>query len=91
MNQFSEGREPKLKAFPSLADRRIVVSEIYHQPGKLRMKLPTVRVRTIGTVLVEMVHKNGFLEQQKSSERSPRSHSSFPLPTREVSLGLGIR
>ncbi|KAF0900267.1 hypothetical protein E2562_029818 [Oryza meyeriana var. granulata] len=44
----------------SQGDRRIVVSEIYHQPGKLRMKLHTVRVRTTGTVLVEMVDKNGF-------------------------------
>ncbi|KAK3148888.1 hypothetical protein QOZ80_3AG0210060 [Eleusine coracana subsp. coracana] len=41
-------------------DRRIVVSEIYHQPGKQRMKLPTVSVRTTGTVLLEMVDKNGL-------------------------------
>ncbi|XP_062214102.1 protein DEFECTIVE IN EXINE FORMATION 1-like [Phragmites australis] len=41
-------------------DRRIVVSEMYHQPGKQRMKLPTVSVRTTGSVLVEMVDKNGF-------------------------------
>ncbi|XP_062212885.1 protein DEFECTIVE IN EXINE FORMATION 1-like isoform X2 [Phragmites australis] len=41
-------------------DRRIVVNEVYHQPGKQRMKLPTVSVRTTGTVLLEMVDKNGF-------------------------------
>ncbi|KAL5217736.1 hypothetical protein ABZP36_018420 [Zizania latifolia] len=41
-------------------ERRIVVSAIYNEPGKQRMKLPTVPVRTTGTVLVEMVDKNGF-------------------------------
>uniref|UniRef100_K4A604 DEX1 C-terminal domain-containing protein n=1 Tax=Setaria italica TaxID=4555 RepID=K4A604_SETIT len=41
-------------------DRRIVVSSMYHQPGKQRMMLPTVPVRTTGTVLVEMVDKNGL-------------------------------
>ncbi|KAL6638178.1 hypothetical protein ACP70R_025750 [Stipagrostis hirtigluma subsp. patula] len=41
-------------------DRRIVLSEMYREPGKQRMKLPTVSVRTTGTVLVEMVDKNGL-------------------------------
>jgi hypothetical protein len=41
-------------------DRRIVVSGVYHQPGKQRMMLPTVPVRTTGTVVVEMVDKNGL-------------------------------
>uniref|UniRef100_J3LUC1 DEX1 C-terminal domain-containing protein n=2 Tax=Oryza brachyantha TaxID=4533 RepID=J3LUC1_ORYBR len=41
-------------------ERRIVVNAIYNEPGKQRMKLPTVPVRTTGTVLVEMVDKNGF-------------------------------
>ncbi|OEL25032.1 Protein DEFECTIVE IN EXINE FORMATION 1 [Dichanthelium oligosanthes] len=41
-------------------DRRIVVSSVYHQPGKQRMMLPTVPVRTTGTVHVEMVDKNGL-------------------------------
>ncbi|RLN18630.1 protein DEFECTIVE IN EXINE FORMATION 1 [Panicum miliaceum] len=41
-------------------ERRIVVSSVYHQPGKQRMMLPTVPVRTTGTVLVEMVDKNGL-------------------------------
>uniref|UniRef100_A0A0D9ZF68 DEX1 C-terminal domain-containing protein n=1 Tax=Oryza glumipatula TaxID=40148 RepID=A0A0D9ZF68_9ORYZ len=41
-------------------ERRIVVNAAYNEPGKQRMKLPTVPVRTTGTVLVEMVDKNGF-------------------------------
>ncbi|KAG6643355.1 hypothetical protein CIPAW_09G205700 [Carya illinoinensis] len=41
-------------------ERRIKQTEIYHQPGKYRIKLPTVAVRTTGTVLVEMVDKNGL-------------------------------
>ncbi|PKA56153.1 hypothetical protein AXF42_Ash015638 [Apostasia shenzhenica] len=41
-------------------ERRIVVSQIYDQPGKQRVKLPTVPVRTTGTVLVEMVDRNGL-------------------------------
>lgn len=40
-------------------ERRIVVNNMYDQPGKQRIKLPTVPVRTTGTVLVEMVDKNG--------------------------------
>lgn len=65
-------------------DRRIVVSEIYHQPGKLRMKLPTVRVRTTGTVLVEMVDKNGFLEQNQIIG------FVSPLPPRDSYIGFGF-
>ncbi|WVZ61121.1 hypothetical protein U9M48_011041 [Paspalum notatum var. saurae] len=41
-------------------ERRIVVSDVYHKPGKQRMMLPTVPVRTTGTVVVEMVDKNGL-------------------------------
>ncbi|XP_072994318.1 protein DEFECTIVE IN EXINE FORMATION 1-like isoform X1 [Typha latifolia] len=41
-------------------ERRIVVNKLYNQPGKQRIKLPTVSVRTTGTVLVEMVDKNGL-------------------------------
>ncbi|KAK4268653.1 hypothetical protein QN277_025273 [Acacia crassicarpa] len=41
-------------------ERTIKQSQIYHQPGKYRIKLPTVAVRTTGTVLVEMVDKNGL-------------------------------
>ncbi|EOA29845.1 hypothetical protein CARUB_v10012938mg [Capsella rubella] len=40
-------------------DRRITQSQIYDRPGKYRIKLPTVGVRTTGTVMVEMVDKNG--------------------------------
>ncbi|KAF8042349.1 hypothetical protein BT93_A0848 [Corymbia citriodora subsp. variegata] len=35
-------------------------SQIYDRPGKYRTKLLTVGVRTTGTVLVEMVDKNGL-------------------------------
>ena len=41
-------------------DRRITQSHIYDRPGKYRIKLPTVGVRTTGTVMVEMVDKNGL-------------------------------
>ncbi|XP_039144805.1 LOW QUALITY PROTEIN: protein DEFECTIVE IN EXINE FORMATION 1 [Dioscorea cayenensis subsp. rotundata] len=41
-------------------ERRIAVNQVYDQPGKQRIKLPTVPVRTTGTVLVEMVDKNGL-------------------------------
>ncbi|KAI9115933.1 hypothetical protein K1719_012863 [Acacia pycnantha] len=41
-------------------ERTIKQSQIYHHPGKYRIKLPTVAVRTTGTVLVEMVDKNGL-------------------------------
>ena len=55
-----------------------MVSEIYHQPGKQRMKLPTIRVRTTGTVLVEMVEKNGFyLSEKFSLTRAQRFRSAF--------------
>ncbi|KAG9453874.1 hypothetical protein H6P81_006778 [Aristolochia fimbriata] len=41
-------------------DRRIVHNQIFDHPGKYRIELPTVSVRTTGTVLVEMVDKNGL-------------------------------
>uniref|UniRef100_A0A1D1ZA04 Lambda-carrageenase n=1 Tax=Anthurium amnicola TaxID=1678845 RepID=A0A1D1ZA04_9ARAE len=41
-------------------ERRIMNSQIFNRPGKQRVKLPTVPVRTTGTVLVEMVDKNGI-------------------------------
>ncbi|XP_074592881.1 protein DEFECTIVE IN EXINE FORMATION 1 [Curcuma longa] len=41
-------------------ERRIVVNQVYDRPGKQRIKLPTVPVRTTGTVMVEMVDKNGI-------------------------------
>ncbi|KAJ3682677.1 hypothetical protein LUZ60_012904 [Juncus effusus] len=41
-------------------ERKIVVNEVHDKPGKKKVKLPTVPVRTTGTVLVEMVDKNGL-------------------------------
>ncbi|OIT01074.1 PREDICTED: protein DEFECTIVE IN EXINE FORMATION 1-like [Nicotiana attenuata] len=41
-------------------DRTIKQNKIFGQPGKHRIMLPTVAVRTAGTVLVEMVDKNGL-------------------------------
>ncbi|WJX48973.1 Protein DEFTIVE IN EXINE FORMATION 1, variant 2 [Trifolium repens] len=41
-------------------DRTIKQNQTYSLPGKHRIKLPTVGVRTSGTVLVEMVDKNGL-------------------------------
>ncbi|XP_015580077.1 protein DEFECTIVE IN EXINE FORMATION 1 [Ricinus communis] len=41
-------------------ERRIKQNETFDRPGKYRIKLPTVGVRTTGTVLVEMVDKNGL-------------------------------
>ncbi|KAF3449680.1 hypothetical protein FNV43_RR10411 [Rhamnella rubrinervis] len=41
-------------------ERKIMQNQIINDPGKHRMKLPTVGVRTTGTVLVEMVDKNGL-------------------------------
>ncbi|XP_042393063.1 protein DEFECTIVE IN EXINE FORMATION 1-like [Zingiber officinale] len=41
-------------------ERRIVVNQVYDRPGKQRIKLPTVPVRTTGTVVVEMVDRNGL-------------------------------
>ncbi|KAE8727285.1 Protein DEFECTIVE IN EXINE FORMATION 1 [Hibiscus syriacus] len=41
-------------------ERRIKQSQIFEHPGKYRIKLPTVGVRTTGTVVVEMVDKNGL-------------------------------
>lgn len=41
-------------------ERRIKQNQIFNTPGKYRIKLPTVGVRTTGTVVVEMVDKNGL-------------------------------
>ncbi|KAL2934277.1 Protein DEFECTIVE IN EXINE FORMATION 1 [Bienertia sinuspersici] len=41
-------------------ERSIKQRQIYNTPGKYRMKLPTVAVRTSGTVIVEMVDYNGL-------------------------------
>lgn len=41
-------------------ERRIKQNQIFESRGKHRLKLPTVGVRTTGTVLVEMVDKNGL-------------------------------
>ncbi|XVF76766.1 hypothetical protein PTKIN_Ptkin13bG0293400 [Pterospermum kingtungense] len=41
-------------------ERRIKQNNIFERPGKYRIKLPTVGVRTTGTVVVEMVDKNGL-------------------------------
>ncbi|KAJ8753926.1 hypothetical protein K2173_000180 [Erythroxylum novogranatense] len=41
-------------------ERRIKQSQVFVRPGKYRVKLPTVGVRTTGTVLVEMVDRNGL-------------------------------
>uniref|UniRef100_A0A5B7BQS9 DEX1 C-terminal domain-containing protein n=1 Tax=Davidia involucrata TaxID=16924 RepID=A0A5B7BQS9_DAVIN len=41
-------------------ERTIKQNQIFDRAGKHRIKLPTVGVRTTGTVLVEMVDKNGL-------------------------------
>lgn len=41
-------------------ERTIKHNQIIGNPGKHRIKLPTVGVRTGGTVLVEMVDRNGL-------------------------------
>lgn len=41
-------------------ERKITQSQIINHPGTHRIKLPTVGVRTAGTVMVEMVDKNGL-------------------------------
>lgn len=41
-------------------ERTIKQSQIFDRAGKYRIKLPTVGVRTTGTVLVEMVDRNGL-------------------------------
>lgn len=41
-------------------EREIVQNQMFSKPGKQRIKLPTVPVRTTGSVLVEMVDKNGI-------------------------------
>ncbi|GLT92662.1 hypothetical protein SLE2022_104890 [Rubroshorea leprosula] len=41
-------------------ERRIMQNQIFNRPGRYRIKLPTVGVRTTGTVVVEMVDRNGI-------------------------------
>ncbi|KAH9611995.1 hypothetical protein KSS87_021336 [Heliosperma pusillum] len=41
-------------------ERTIKQTQIYDKPGKYRVKLPTVAVRTTGTVLIEMLDTNGL-------------------------------
>ncbi|KAL5809167.1 hypothetical protein ACOSQ3_029858 [Xanthoceras sorbifolium] len=41
-------------------ERMIKQNQNFERPGKYRIKIPTVGVRTTGTVLVEMVDKNGL-------------------------------
>ncbi|KAL5983260.1 Protein DEFTIVE IN EXINE FORMATION 1 [Asimina triloba] len=41
-------------------ERRIVHNQVFDQPGKYKIKMPTVPVRTTGSVLVEMVDRNGI-------------------------------
>ena len=40
--------------------QHLKIKEGYDCPGKKQVKLPTVPVRTTGTVVVEMVDKNGL-------------------------------
>lgn len=41
-------------------ERTIKKNEVFEKAGKYRLKLPTVGVRTTGTVVVEMTDKNGL-------------------------------
>lgn len=41
-------------------ERTIKQNKIFDRPGKHQLMLPTVNVRTAGTVLLEMVDKNGL-------------------------------
>ncbi|GMJ03198.1 DEFECTIVE IN EXINE FORMATION 1 [Hibiscus trionum] len=41
-------------------ERRITHRQMFELPGKYRIQLPTVGVRTTGTVIVEMVDRNGL-------------------------------
>ncbi|XP_044473503.1 protein DEFECTIVE IN EXINE FORMATION 1-like [Mangifera indica] len=43
-----------------IGNRTIKQNQIFERPGKYRIKMPTVGVRTTGTVLVELVDKNGL-------------------------------
>ena len=60
VNPFSNVQTTLLVPGNYQGDRRIKQSQIYDRPGKYRIKLPTVGVRTTGTVMVEMVDKNGL-------------------------------
>lgn len=41
-------------------ERSIKLNQVYNSPGKYRMKVPTVGVRTTGTIILEMVDSNGL-------------------------------
>ncbi|KAK8563853.1 hypothetical protein V6N12_035989 [Hibiscus sabdariffa] len=41
-------------------EKRMTRRQIFERPGKYRIQLPTVGVRTTGTVMVEMVDRNGL-------------------------------
>ncbi|KAL9239025.1 hypothetical protein vseg_013383 [Gypsophila vaccaria] len=41
-------------------EKSIKQNQIYDKPGKYRMKFPTVKVRTTGTILVEMLDTNAL-------------------------------
>lgn len=43
-----------------LGEKRIERHNVHHQAGVYKVNLPCVPVRTVGTVLVEMVDKNGL-------------------------------
>ncbi|KAL8121507.1 hypothetical protein AgCh_018293 [Apium graveolens] len=66
-NRFPSGSQAPYNVTTSVlvpgnyqGDRTIKQNQVYDRPGKYRLKLPTVTVRTAGTVLVEMVDKNGL-------------------------------
>lgn len=66
-NRFPSGSQAPYNVTTSLlvpgnyqGDRTIKQNQVYDRPGKYRLKLPTVTVRAAGTVLVEMVDKNGL-------------------------------
>lgn len=66
-NRFPSGSQAPYNVTTTLmvpgnyqGERRIKQSQIFDKPGKYRIKVPTVGVRTTGTVLVEMVDKNGL-------------------------------
>ncbi|XP_057517202.1 protein DEFECTIVE IN EXINE FORMATION 1 [Amaranthus tricolor] len=41
-------------------ERSIKLNKVYNSPGKYRLKVPTVGVRTTGTIILEMVDSNGL-------------------------------
>ncbi|KDP24492.1 hypothetical protein JCGZ_25056 [Jatropha curcas] len=65
--RFPSGSQAPYKVTTSLlvpgnyqGERTMKQNQTFNQPGRYRIKLPTVGVRTTGTVLVEMVDKNGL-------------------------------